>query len=114
MGADPADAAYARARPLWAEVDLGAVTHNLALLRERAGRPVRVLAAVKADAYGHGVVPVGRHLAAAGVDGLATANLDDAIRLRHAGLDAADPALRLAAPRRVRAGARPRADADGV
>lgn len=87
MGAEAGDAAYARARPLWAEVDLGAITHNLALVRERAGRPVRVLAAVKADAYGHGVVPVGRHLAGAGVDGLATANLDDAIRLREAGLE---------------------------
>ncbi len=81
-----AEAAYARARPVWADVDLGAITHNLALIRERARRPVRVLAAVKADAYGHGVIPVGRHLAALGVDGLGTANLDDAVRLREAGV----------------------------
>ena len=37
---------------------------------------------VKANAYGHGVEPVGRHLEALGVDALATANLDEALRLR--------------------------------
>ena len=76
---------YAEARPVWGEIDLGAITHNLARLRERAGRPVKVLAPVKAGAYGHGVVPVGLHLERLGVDGLATASLDDALALRDAG-----------------------------
>lgn len=76
---------YAEARPLWGEIDLGAITHNLERLRERAGRPVKVLAPVKASGYGHGVVPVGLHLERLGVDGLATANLDDALALRDAG-----------------------------
>ena len=79
-------AEHAAARPLWAEVDLDAITHNLALVRERAGRPVRILAPVKANAYGHGVAPVALHLQALGVDGLATANLDDAIAARRAGV----------------------------
>ncbi len=76
---------YTEARPVWGEIDLGAITHNLARLRERAGRPVKVLAPVKAGGYGHGVVPVGLHLERLGVDGLATANLDDALALRDAG-----------------------------
>ncbi len=76
---------YAEARPVWGEIDLGAITHNLERLRERAGRPVKVLAPVKAGGYGHGVVPVGLHLERLGVDGLATANLDDALALRDAG-----------------------------
>jgi alanine racemase len=80
------EGAYEQARPLWAEIDLGAITHNLALLRERAGRPVRVLAAIKANAYGHGVEAVALHLQSLGVDGLATANLDDAVIARRAGV----------------------------
>jgi alanine racemase len=76
----------AAARPLWAEVDLDAITHNVDLIRERAGRPVRILAPIKANAYGHGVAQVALHLQSLGVDGLATANLDDAIAARHAGV----------------------------
>lgn len=77
---------YEEARPLWAEVDLDAITHNLALIRERAGRPVRILAAIKANAYGHGVEAVALHLQSAGVEGLATANLADALVARRAGV----------------------------
>jgi alanine racemase len=78
---------YADARPVWGEIDLGAIEHNLERLRERAGRPVKVLAAVKANAYGHGVAPIGVHLESLGVDGLATANLDDAVAMRAAGVE---------------------------
>ncbi|MCU1390050.1 MAG: Alanine racemase [Ilumatobacteraceae bacterium] len=73
-------------RPVWAEIDLGAVTHNIDLIRQRAGRPVRVIVPVKANAYGHGSVAMGRHLERIGVDGLATANIDEAIELRTAGV----------------------------
>jgi alanine racemase len=79
------DRGYADARPTWAEIDLGAITHNIALIRERAGRRVRLLVPVKANAYGHGAVVVGRHLESLGVDGLATANVDDAVAIRRAG-----------------------------
>ncbi len=79
------DSAYADARPTWAEIDLGAITHNIALIRERAGRPVKLLVPVKANAYGHGAAVVGRHLESLGVDGLATANVDDAVAIRRAG-----------------------------
>jgi alanine racemase len=80
------DDGYRQARPLWADVDLDAITHNVALLRERAGRPVRIIAAIKANAYGHGVEAVALHLQSTGVDGLATANLDDALLVRRAGV----------------------------
>ena len=80
------DDGYGQARPLWADVDLDAITHNVALLRERAGRPVRIIAAIKANAYGHGVEAVAVHLQSTGVDGLATANLDDALLVRRAGV----------------------------
>jgi alanine racemase len=80
------DRAYAEARPIWAEIDLAAISRNIALIRTRVGRPVRIIAPVKANAYGHGVVAVGRHLETLGVDGLATANLDDAVALRQGGV----------------------------
>ena len=76
---------YADARPIWAEVDLDAITHNIALIRERAGRPIKLLVPVKANAYGHGAAAVGMHLESLGVDGLATANVDDAVAVRRAG-----------------------------
>jgi len=74
------------ARPVWAEIDLGAITHNIERIRERAGRPVQLIVPVKANAYGHGVVAIGRHLEQIGVDAIATANVDEAIELRTAGV----------------------------
>ena len=70
---------------MWAEIDLGAISHNIALIRERAGRPIKLLVPVKANAYGHGAAVVGRHLETLAVEGLATANVDDAIAIRRAG-----------------------------
>ena len=63
------------ARPVWGEIDLAAITHNVALLRGRAGRPVKILAPVKANAYGHGMAAVSLHLQKLGVEALARANL---------------------------------------
>ena len=66
-----------------ATVDLSAIRHNLRQVRARAPGS-RVMAAVKADAYGHGAVPVARTLAAAGVDALAVACMEEALVLRRA------------------------------
>ncbi|MCU1393058.1 MAG: alr [Ilumatobacteraceae bacterium] len=74
------------ARPVWAEIDLGAITHNIELIRERVGRPVRLIVPVKANGYGHGAVAIGRHLEQIGADAIATANVDEAIELRTAGV----------------------------
>jgi alanine racemase len=73
-------------RTAWAEIDLDALAGNLAVLRRLAGPGTPVHPVVKADAYGHGMVPVARALAAAGADGLCVAVLDEAIALRRAGI----------------------------
>ena len=68
-----------------ATVDLAALRHNLAAIR-RICPQSKVMAAVKADAYGHGAVPVARALESAGVDALAVACMEEAIKLREAHL----------------------------
>lgn len=75
-------------RPTWAEVNLGAVSHNVGELRKRVGKEVRILGAVKADAYGHGSIPVSQAILKAGADYLGVASLDEALELRRAGLEA--------------------------
>jgi len=66
-------------------IDLGAVRHNLSLLAARAAGS-EVMAVVKADAYGHGAVPVARAAAEAGAAWLGTCSLQEALALRAAGL----------------------------
>jgi alanine racemase len=68
----------------WAEIDRSALLHNLSVVRERIGA-AEVLAVVKADAYGHGLVGVSETLAA-DVQLFGVANLDEAIAVRTAGL----------------------------
>jgi alanine racemase len=73
-------------RMAWLEIDLDAIVANLALVRDVAGSGVRVEPVVKADAYGHGAVPVARALEAAGADGFSVALLEEALELRRAGI----------------------------
>ncbi|MES2491088.1 MAG: alanine racemase [Pseudomonadota bacterium] len=68
-----------------ATIDLAAIQHNLAQVRRYAPQS-RVMAAVKARAYGHGAVPVARALENAGVDAFAVACMEEAIQLRQAGI----------------------------
>ena len=69
--------------PIRALVDTAALRHNLS--RARATAPAsRVMAVIKANGYGHGLVPVARALAPA--DGFAVARLDEGLALRNAGL----------------------------
>jgi alanine racemase len=70
-----------------AVVDLGAVQHNVRVLREHASR-AQVMAVVKADGYGHGAVEVARAALAAGAAELGVATVDEALALRAAGLNA--------------------------
>ena len=71
---------------LTATIDLDAIAHNVGVLREASGADV--LAVVKADAYGHGVVPVARTVLAAGATELGVAHITEALALRAAGIDA--------------------------
>ena len=67
----------------WAEIDLAALRHNLGVARECAGPDASVLAVVKADAYGHGVVPVAQALHdGGGVKTFGVANVAEAARLQ--------------------------------
>jgi alanine racemase len=70
-----------------AVIDLAAVQHNIAVLREHAGS-AQVMAVVKADGYGHGAVPVARAALAAGARELGVATIDEALALRRGGITA--------------------------
>ncbi|NIR39751.1 MAG: alanine racemase, partial [Actinobacteria bacterium] len=74
-------------RPTWIEVDLGAIRHNVAAVVAHVA-PASVCAVVKADAYGHGDVPVARAALDAGATSLAVALVAEGIRLREAGIEA--------------------------
>ena len=74
-------------RTAWLELDLDALAANLDLVRRVVGPGVRVQPVVKADAYGHGMIPVARALTDAGADGLCVATFDEAAALRDAGIE---------------------------
>ncbi len=73
-------------RPTWVEIDLSALQHNLQQAVKLCSVTQRVLAVVKADAYGHGAVPVTQALQSFGVCDFAVATLEEAIELRQAGI----------------------------
>lgn len=68
----------------WAEVDLDALTHNFKTLTAGIPEQCRFLGVVKADAYGHGAVPIARHLQKLGAGYLAVSNYEEALQLRRA------------------------------
>jgi alanine racemase len=82
-------------RPVWAEVDLGAISHNAAALAALAA-PARLCAVVKAWAYGHGPAPVARAALEGGASWLAVALVEEGAGLREAGIAA--PVLLLSEP----------------
>ena len=72
----------------WAEIDLGAISHNLHQIKNRVEpNGARVLAVVKDNAYGHGAVEVARTAASVPVDMLGVATVEEAVELRRAGID---------------------------
>ena len=73
-------------RTAWLEIDLDALRGNLAALRSAAGPGVQIEPVVKADAYGHGAVPVARALEEAGADAFGVATFDEALELRAGGV----------------------------
>lgn len=70
----------------WAEISLDNLNHNYHALREKLPSECRFLGVVKADAYGHGAVPVSRHLKELGADFLAVSNFEEATQLRCNGI----------------------------
>jgi alanine racemase len=73
-------------RPTYAEIDLGAIRHNVGAFKELLA-PSEVCVVVKADAYGHGDAPVAEAAMEAGASWLAVALLEEGIRLREAEIE---------------------------
>ncbi|GEA14093.1 MAG: alanine racemase [Moorella sp. (in: firmicutes)] len=75
-------------RPVWAEIDLDAIAHNVRAIKKILAPQTEIMAIVKANAYGHGAVPVARTALASGVTWLGVATLDEALALREEGITA--------------------------
>ena len=72
--------------PTQAEIDLDALAFNVAQVRRLGGKGKKILAVVKANAYGHGAIGIARELEALGVDFLGVAFIEEGIKLRKAGI----------------------------
>ncbi len=80
----------------WIEIDLNAIRHNCQQVKKAIGPGRRLLAVVKADAYGHGAVRVAKTALNSGADYLGVATVDEGIQLREGLVDA--PVLMLSEP----------------
>lgn len=72
----------------WIEIDLDNIMHNVGEVRQFLSPEVKVVAMVKADAYGHGAVPVARTVLAGGADMLGVTSVPEAVELRRNGIAA--------------------------
>lgn len=70
----------------WAEIDLDALAHNYSAVRTLLAPRCKLMAVVKADAYGHGATQVARVLVRCGADWLGVSNIEEGVALRHSGL----------------------------
>ena len=70
----------------WVEIDLGAIVHNIAMIRKVLRPQTRLMLVLKADAYGHGIVEVATTAASCGVDAFAVVTLEEGIKIRKAGI----------------------------
>lgn len=73
-------------RPTWAEIDLNNLTANFNRVKQRVGPTARVMAVVKANAYGHGAVQCAKRLAREGADWFGVALPEEGIELRESGI----------------------------
>jgi len=72
---------------VWVEVDLAALRHNTVQIRSTVGQNVKLMAVVKANGYGHGMIEPSKAFLATGANALAVTRLDEAFQLRQAGID---------------------------
>lgn len=72
----------------YVEVDLGAIRHNVRVMLEHLSPGTKLMAVVKADAYGHGAVPVAKAALSQGAHALAVAIPEEGVQLREAGIEA--------------------------
>jgi alanine racemase len=73
-------------RPCWVEVDLPALRHNLDQVKRQLSPRTRILAVVKADGYGHGLIETAKTAVAAGATFLGVSSLEEGVALRQAGV----------------------------
>jgi alanine racemase len=85
-GPDPMALRGLPPRPNVLTVDLGAIDHNFRAVREAVGPAKAVFAALKGNAYGYGLLQMGRQMVESGADGLSVVHLADAVALRQAGI----------------------------
>lgn len=84
----PVESRASRTASAWAEVDLGAIAHNVRVLRAALPEQSRLIAVVKSDGYGHGMLRVARTALQNGAVELAVANVQEGAALRAAGIRA--------------------------
>ncbi|MFN2284723.1 MAG: alanine racemase, partial [Anaerolineae bacterium] len=72
----------------WAEIDLDAIAHNVRAIKAFVGPDTEIIASVKANAYGHGLLPVSRTALEAGASRLAVHRIQLAVTLRESGITA--------------------------
>ena len=73
-------------RPVWAEISLKRILHNLQVIRHHIGPKPKILAVVKSNAYGLGAVPISKALDKDGVDWFGVTSADEGVELREAGI----------------------------
>jgi alanine racemase len=73
-------------RPVWAEISLKAILHNLRVIRKQVGAQRKILAVVKSNAYGLGAVPVAKALQKAGTEWFGVTCANEGVELREAGI----------------------------
>ncbi len=84
-------------RPTYAEIDLSAIHHNLKQVRKQVGKHPHIMAVVKANAYGHGMLPVAKSILKENLASyLGVAIVEEGVTLRRNGIEA--PVLVLTAP----------------
>ena len=74
-------------RPTWAEINLGNLAYNFCQIKKAASPGTKIMVTVKADAYGHGLIPVSKKLVGCLVDFLGVASIDEGILLRKEGIN---------------------------
>jgi len=77
---------YVGYRPTWAEVNLANLEYNFFKIKDKVGAGIKVMVTIKADAYGHGLIPVAEKLASCGIDFFGVASIDEGVKLREAGI----------------------------
>src|ERR1700722_7812875 len=80
------EAIHFEGRPVWAEISLQAILHNLRVISRHVGAKRRILAVVKSNAYGLGSVPISKALQKAGTEWFGVTCANEGIELREAGI----------------------------